>query len=111
MVSSIADADGAGIAYQNPADLKVSSLFSVNIPVTIRPTAVRETSRANKQPRATADAEAAIEDAAALRAAVKRGIGDADAGRLVDVDEAFDRVDAMLDQMEAAHRHPGRDAG
>jgi|GEM_PF-4790760 len=39
---------------------------------------------------------------AAIRAGVQRGIEDADAGRLIDIDEAFDQIDAMLDQMESA---------
>ncbi|MFL6845615.1 MAG: hypothetical protein ACJ8ER_12125 [Allosphingosinicella sp.] len=41
---------------------------------------------------------------AQLRAAIQRGIDDADAGRVVDVDEAFDRIEAMLDELEAARR-------
>jgi antitoxin ParD1/3/4 len=41
---------------------------------------------------------------AAIRAAVQRGIEDADAGRMIPLEEAFDRVDAMLDEMEAAKR-------
>lgn len=40
----------------------------------------------------------------ALQAAIQRGIDDGDAGRVVDLDEAFDRVEAMLDEMEAARR-------
>ena len=41
---------------------------------------------------------------AALRAAIQRGIDDGGAGRVVDLDEAFDQVEAMLDEMEAARR-------
>lgn len=41
---------------------------------------------------------------AALRAAIQRGIDDGKAGRVVDLDEAFDQVEAMLDEMEAARR-------
>jgi antitoxin ParD1/3/4 len=41
---------------------------------------------------------------AALRAAIQRGIDDAKAGRVIDLDEAFDQVEAMLDQMETARR-------
>lgn len=41
---------------------------------------------------------------AAIRAGIQRGVEDAEAGRLVDLDEAFDRVDAMLDGMDAAQR-------
>ncbi len=40
----------------------------------------------------------------ALRIAIQRGIDDGEAGRVVDLDEAFDRVEAMLDEMEAARR-------
>ncbi|HET9639843.1 MAG TPA: hypothetical protein VFP12_11615 [Allosphingosinicella sp.] len=40
----------------------------------------------------------------ALRAAVQRGLDDVAAGRVVDLDEAFDQVEAMLDEMEAAKR-------
>jgi hypothetical protein len=41
---------------------------------------------------------------AELRAAIQQGIDDGDAGRVVDLDEAFDQVEAMLDEMEAAQR-------
>lgn len=41
---------------------------------------------------------------AELRAAVKRGLEDIEAGRVVDLDEAFDRIEAMLDELEAAKR-------
>jgi predicted transcriptional regulator len=41
---------------------------------------------------------------ASLRAAIQRGIDDGEAGRVVDLDEAFDQVEAMLDDMEAARR-------
>jgi hypothetical protein len=39
-----------------------------------------------------------------LRAAVERGIEDIKAGRVVDLDEAFTRIEAMLDELEAAKR-------
>ena len=39
-----------------------------------------------------------------LRAAVKDGLDDIKAGRVADVDEAFDRIEAMLDELEAAKR-------
>jgi antitoxin ParD1/3/4 len=41
---------------------------------------------------------------AAIRAAVQRGIEDANAGRVVDLEEGFDQIEAMLDEMEAARR-------
>lgn len=41
---------------------------------------------------------------AAVRAGVQRGLDDVAAGRVVDLDEAFDQVEAMLDEMEAARR-------
>ena len=41
---------------------------------------------------------------AELRAAVKRGLEDVEAGRVVDLDEAFDRIEGMLDELEAAKR-------
>lgn len=41
---------------------------------------------------------------AALRAAIQRGIDDGEAGRVVDLSEAFDQVEAMLDEMEAVRR-------
>ena len=41
---------------------------------------------------------------AELRAAVKRGLEDVEEGRVVDLDEAFDRIEAMLDELEAAKR-------
>lgn len=41
---------------------------------------------------------------AAVRAGVQRGLEDVAAGRFVDLDEAFDQVEAMLDEMEAARR-------
>jgi antitoxin ParD1/3/4 len=40
----------------------------------------------------------------AVRAGVQRGLDDVAAGRVVDLDEAFDQVEAMLDEMEAARR-------
>lgn len=39
-----------------------------------------------------------------LRAEIQKGIDDADAGRVVDADEAFDEVERMLDDIEAAKR-------
>jgi hypothetical protein len=41
---------------------------------------------------------------AELRAIVQQGIDDGDAGRVIDLEEAFDQVEAMLDEMEAAQR-------
>jgi hypothetical protein len=41
---------------------------------------------------------------AALRAAVERGLDDVRAGRVVDLEAAFDRIEAMLDEIEAAKR-------
>jgi predicted transcriptional regulator len=39
-----------------------------------------------------------------LRAAVQRGLEDIKAGRVVDLEEAFGRIEAMLDELEAAKR-------
>jgi predicted transcriptional regulator len=39
-----------------------------------------------------------------LRAAVKRGLEDIEAGRIVDLEQAFDEIEAMLDELEAAKR-------
>lgn len=39
-----------------------------------------------------------------LRAAVKDGLEDIKAGRVVDLDAAFERIEAMLDELEAAKR-------
>ena len=39
-----------------------------------------------------------------LRAAVERGLEDIKAGRVVDVEQAFDDIEAMLDELEAAKR-------
>ncbi|HEX8309255.1 MAG TPA: hypothetical protein VF645_12645 [Allosphingosinicella sp.] len=39
-----------------------------------------------------------------LRAAVQRGLDDIKAGRVADVEEAFGRIEAMLDELEAAKR-------
>lgn len=39
-----------------------------------------------------------------LRAAVERGLEDIKAGRVVDVEEAFGRIESMLDELEAAKR-------
>jgi antitoxin ParD1/3/4 len=39
------------------------------------------------------------DEVAALRAAVQRGIEDADAGRLIDAEEAFDRLDEHIRNM------------
>ncbi|HEX8224874.1 MAG TPA: hypothetical protein VF605_13730 [Allosphingosinicella sp.] len=41
---------------------------------------------------------------AALRAAVERGLEDVRAGRVTDLDAAFDRIERMLDEIEAAKR-------
>ncbi|HEX8064307.1 MAG TPA: hypothetical protein VF535_13975 [Allosphingosinicella sp.] len=41
---------------------------------------------------------------AELRAAVKQGLEDIEAGRVVDLESAFDRIEAMLDELEAAKR-------
>jgi predicted transcriptional regulator len=41
---------------------------------------------------------------AALRAAAQRGLDDIKAGRVIDLDEALDRIEAMLDEMEAVKR-------
>lgn len=39
-----------------------------------------------------------------LRAAVKRGIEEIEEGRVVDLEAAFDRIEAMLDELEASKR-------
>jgi predicted transcriptional regulator len=39
-----------------------------------------------------------------LRAAVKQGIEDIEAGRVVDLESAFGRIEAMLDELEAGKR-------
>jgi hypothetical protein len=39
-----------------------------------------------------------------LRAAVKRGIEEIEEGRVVDLEAAFDRIESMLDELEAAKR-------
>jgi predicted transcriptional regulator len=39
-----------------------------------------------------------------LRAAVKLGLEDIEEGRVVDLEAAFDRIEAMLDELEAAKR-------
>lgn len=41
---------------------------------------------------------------AELRAAVKRGLEDIEEGRVVDLEAALDRIEAMLDELEAANR-------
>lgn len=41
---------------------------------------------------------------AMLRAAVERGLEDVRAGRVTDLDAAFDRIETMLDEIEAAKR-------
>lgn len=41
---------------------------------------------------------------AALRAAVERGLEDVRAGRVTDLDAAFERIETMLDEIEAAKR-------
>jgi antitoxin ParD1/3/4 len=42
----------------------------------------------------------ARDDRTALRAAMQRGIEDADAGRLIDIDEAFDKLDEYIGNMK-----------
>lgn len=39
-----------------------------------------------------------------LRAAVKAGLDDIKAGRVEDLEAAFERIEAMLDELEAAKR-------
>lgn len=41
---------------------------------------------------------------AELRAAVKRGLEDIEEGRVVDLETALDRIEAMLDELEASRR-------
>jgi len=41
---------------------------------------------------------------AGVRAAVQRGLDDVKAGRVVDIEEGFAEIYAMLDDMEAARR-------
>ena len=41
---------------------------------------------------------------AAVRAAVQRGLDDVKAGRVVDIEEGFAEIYAMLNEMEAARR-------
>lgn len=41
---------------------------------------------------------------ATVRAGVQRGLDDVEAGRVVDLEEAFDQVEAMLDEMEATRQ-------
>lgn len=41
---------------------------------------------------------------AALRATVKERLEDIKAGRVDDLEEAFERIEAMLDELEAAKR-------
>lgn len=48
---------------------------------------------------AGSEAEARREE---LRAAVKRGLEDIEEGRVVDLEAAFDRIEAMLDELEAS---------
>lgn len=52
-------------------------------------------------PAATPDGEARR---AELRAAVKRGLEDIEQGRVVDLESALDRIEAMLDELEATKR-------
>lgn len=42
-----------------------------------------------------------------LRAAIRRGLEDIKAGRVDDPEAAFDRIEAMLDELEAAKRSGG----
>lgn len=39
-----------------------------------------------------------------LRAAIERGLEDIKAGRVADLEQAFIRIEAMLDELEAAKR-------
>ena len=39
-----------------------------------------------------------------LRAAVQEGLEDIKAGRVVDLEAAFERIESMLDELEAAKR-------
>lgn len=50
-----------------------------------------------------ASAPTAIGEArrAELRAAVKRGLEDVEEGRVVDLEQHLDRIEAMLDELEA----------
>lgn len=50
-----------------------------------------------------ASAPAAMSEArrAELRAAVKRGLEDVEEGRVVDLEQHLDRIEAMLDELEA----------
>ena len=41
---------------------------------------------------------------AAIRAAVEQGLEDVRAGRVADLDAALDRIETMLDEIEAAKR-------
>ena len=53
----------------------------------------------------TGEGEGEGEDRVArLRAAVERGLEDVRAGRVTDLDAAFDRIETMLDEIEAAKR-------
>jgi predicted transcriptional regulator len=42
-----------------------------------------------------------------LRAAVERGLEDIKAGRVADLEAAFERIEAMLDELEEAKRSGG----
>lgn len=62
-------------------------------------------------PRSGASSEAAVgsvgmrdERLAAIRAAVESGLEDVKAGRVADPDAALDRIETMLDEIEAAKR-------
>ena len=50
---------------------------------------------------AIGEAEARREEA---RATVKQGLEDIEEGRVVDLEAALDRIDAMLDELEATRR-------
>lgn len=52
-------------------------------------------------PAASAEIEARRDE---LRAAVKRGLTDIEEGRVADLGEALDRIEAMLDELEASKR-------
>ncbi len=50
---------------------------------------------------ASSEAQARREE---LRAAVKQGLEDIEEGRVVDLEAALDRIEAMLDELEATKR-------
>ena len=61
--------------------------------------------RADDSGEEAADAAGGREDRlAVLRAAVERGLEDVRAGRVTDLDAAFERIETMLDEIEAVKR-------